>query len=79
MEEKFIPMVECLQGLGVKKEQVGLLITRFPQVLGHSVEEKLVPTLAFLQVRPCSCNRRLGTALENPPCFEGSQECSQRS
>ena len=43
-------MVECLQGLGVKKEQIGLLITRFPQVLGHSVEEKLVPTLAFLQV-----------------------------
>lgn len=57
MEEKFIPMVECLQGLGVKKEQVGLLITRFPQVLGHSVEEKLVPTLAFLQVRPYSCTR----------------------
>lgn len=35
--------------LGTKQSEVILAITKFPQILSHSVEEKLFPLLAFFQ------------------------------
>ncbi|KAJ6938001.1 transcription termination factor MTERF6 [Populus alba x Populus x berolinensis] len=49
LNEKLIPMVECLATLGSKPGEVASAITKFPHILSHSVEEKLCPLLAFFQ------------------------------
>ncbi|KAJ6739539.1 CGI-12 PROTEIN-RELATED [Salix koriyanagi] len=49
LNEKLIPMVECLTTLGSKPHEVASAITKFPHILSHSVEEKLCPLLAFFQ------------------------------
>ncbi|KAK9044104.1 hypothetical protein V6N11_072424 [Hibiscus sabdariffa] len=49
LNEKLVPMVECLATLGTKRCEVASVITRFPQIVAHSVEEKLCPLLAFFQ------------------------------
>ncbi|KAJ8753410.1 hypothetical protein K2173_019809 [Erythroxylum novogranatense] len=49
LNEKLIPMVECLTTLGKKPREVASAITKFPHILSHSVEEKLCPLLAFFQ------------------------------
>jgi mTERF domain-containing protein len=49
LNEKLIPMVECLATLGSKPREIASAITRFPHILSHSVEEKLCPLLAFFQ------------------------------
>lgn len=49
LNEKLVPMVECLATLGTKPYEVASAITRFPPILSHSVEEKLCPLLAFFQ------------------------------
>ncbi|KAL5707338.1 hypothetical protein ACHQM5_025397 [Ranunculus cassubicifolius] len=50
MNEKLVPMVECLTTLAKKPTDVALVITKFPHILAHSVEEKLCPLLAFFEV-----------------------------
>ncbi|KAI9107222.1 hypothetical protein K1719_021831 [Acacia pycnantha] len=49
LNEKIVPMVECLKTLGTKPKEVASAIAKFPQLLSHSVEEKLCPLLAFFQ------------------------------
>ncbi|GFS37687.1 mitochondrial transcription termination factor family protein [Actinidia rufa] len=49
LDEKLIPMVQCLATLGTKPREVASAITKFPHILSHSVEEKLCPLLAFFQ------------------------------
>ncbi|KAI8526513.1 hypothetical protein RHMOL_Rhmol12G0002700 [Rhododendron molle] len=49
LDEKLIPMVQCLATLGTKPREVASAITKFPNILSHSVEEKLCPLLAFFQ------------------------------
>lgn len=49
LNEKLVPMVECLSTLGTKPHEVASAITKFPHILSHSVEEKLCPLLAFFQ------------------------------
>jgi mTERF domain-containing protein len=49
LDERLIPMVECLSSLGRNPREVASAITKFPPILSHSVEEKLCPLLAFFQ------------------------------
>ncbi|KAG8637356.1 transcription termination factor MTERF6, chloroplastic/mitochondrial isoform X2 [Manihot esculenta] len=49
LNEKLVPMVECLATLANKRAEVASAITKFPHILSHSVEEKLCPLLAFFQ------------------------------
>ncbi|XWS68385.1 hypothetical protein CRYUN_Cryun04dG0085600 [Craigia yunnanensis] len=49
LNEKLVPMVECLATLGTKRREVASAIARFPPIVSHSVEEKLCPLLAFFQ------------------------------
>lgn len=49
LNEKLVPMIECLATLGTKPNEVASAITKFPHILSHSVEEKLCPLLAFFQ------------------------------
>ncbi|KAJ4962575.1 hypothetical protein NE237_022514 [Protea cynaroides] len=49
LNEKLVPMVQCLATLGTKQSEVTSAITKFPHLLCHSVEEKLCPLLAFFQ------------------------------
>ncbi|KAL5975436.1 Transcription termination factor mterf6, chloroplastic/mitochondrial [Asimina triloba] len=49
LNEKLMPMVQCLSTLAAKPSEVALAITKFPNVLFHSIEEKLCPLLAFFQ------------------------------
>lgn len=49
LNEKIVPMVECLRTLGSKPNEVASAIAKFPHLLSHSVEEKLCPLLAFFQ------------------------------
>lgn len=49
LDEKLIPMVQCLVTLETKPGEVASAITKFPHILSHSVEEKLCPLLAFFQ------------------------------
>ncbi|KAJ7967052.1 Mitochondrial transcription termination factor family protein [Quillaja saponaria] len=49
VQEKLVPMVECLKTLCTKPLEVSSAITKFPHILSHSVEEKLCPLLAFFQ------------------------------
>nr|GEX97898.1 transcription termination factor MTERF6, chloroplastic/mitochondrial [Tanacetum cinerariifolium] len=49
VNEKLIPMVQCLATLGTKPNEVASAITKFPHILTHSVEEKLCPLLAFFE------------------------------
>ncbi|XP_021636168.2 LOW QUALITY PROTEIN: transcription termination factor MTERF6, chloroplastic/mitochondrial [Hevea brasiliensis] len=49
LNEKLIPMVECLATLATKRREVASAITKFPHILSHSLEEKLCPLLAFFQ------------------------------
>ncbi|KAK3029099.1 hypothetical protein RJ639_039243 [Escallonia herrerae] len=49
LNEKLVPMVQCLVTLGSKPGEVASAITKFPHILSHSVEEKLCPLLAFFE------------------------------
>ncbi|XP_068652604.1 transcription termination factor MTERF6, chloroplastic/mitochondrial-like [Aristolochia californica] len=49
LNEKPVPMVQCLATLGTKPSDVSMAITRFPHILSHSIDEKLCPLLAFFQ------------------------------
>ncbi|CBI37711.3 unnamed protein product, partial [Vitis vinifera] len=49
LNEKIVPMVQCLATLGTKPSEVASAIAKFPHILSHSVEEKLCPLLAFFQ------------------------------
>ncbi|XVE93027.1 hypothetical protein REPUB_Repub01dG0154600 [Reevesia pubescens] len=49
LNERLVPMVECLATLGTKCHEVASAIARFPHIVSHSVEEKLCPLLAFFQ------------------------------
>ncbi|KAK2665768.1 hypothetical protein Ddye_004342 [Dipteronia dyeriana] len=49
LNEKLVPMVQCLTTLGTKPREVASAIAKFPHILSHSVEEKLCPLLAFFQ------------------------------
>ncbi|GAV84799.1 mTERF domain-containing protein, partial [Cephalotus follicularis] len=49
LDEKLVPMVQCLTTLGTKPGEVASAIVKFPHILSHSVEEKLCPLLAFFQ------------------------------
>ncbi|XAR70827.1 hypothetical protein NMG60_11027834 [Bertholletia excelsa] len=49
LDEKLVPMVQCLATLETKPGEVASAISKFPCILFHSVEEKLCPLLAFFQ------------------------------
>jgi mTERF domain-containing protein len=49
LNEKILPMVECLNTLATKPNEVASAIAKFPHILSYSVEEKLCPLLAFFQ------------------------------
>ncbi|CAN8278883.1 unnamed protein product [Cochlearia groenlandica] len=49
LQERLIPMFECLSSLGRSPREVASAITKFPPLLSHSLEEKLCPLLAFFQ------------------------------
>ncbi|KAJ4846615.1 hypothetical protein Tsubulata_014625 [Turnera subulata] len=51
LDEKLIPVINCLATLGTKPHEVASAITKFPHILSYSVEEKLCPLLAFLQAQ----------------------------
>ncbi|GAB2302510.1 hypothetical protein Dimus_036518 [Dionaea muscipula] len=49
IEERLEPMVQCLNTLATKPNEVATAIVKFPYIFCHSVEEKLCPTLAFFE------------------------------
>lgn len=49
LNDKLVPMVQCLTTLGTKPREVSSAITRFPHILSHNVEEKLCPLLGFFE------------------------------
>lgn len=49
LQEKLMPMVQCLASLGTKPNEVASAITKFPHILFHRLEEKLCPLLGFFE------------------------------
>ncbi|KAL6963561.1 hypothetical protein U1Q18_034572 [Sarracenia purpurea var. burkii] len=49
LDEKLVPMVQCLATLGTKPGEVASAITKFPHILSHSIDKKLCLLLAFFQ------------------------------
>lgn len=74
LNEKLIPMVECLKTLGTKPREVASAIVRFPHILSHSVEEKLCPLLAFFQALGIAENQLGKIILLNPRLISYSIE-----
>ncbi|PWA61648.1 Mitochodrial transcription termination factor-related protein [Artemisia annua] len=66
LNEKLIPMVQCLATLGTKPNEVASAITKFPHILTHSVEEKLCPLLGFFESLGVSGTQVGKMLLHNP-------------
>ncbi|KVH98345.1 Mitochodrial transcription termination factor-related protein, partial [Cynara cardunculus var. scolymus] len=66
LNEKLVPMVQCLATLGTKPDEVASAITKFPHILTHSVEEKLCPLLGFFESLGVSGTQLGKMILHNP-------------
>ncbi|KAI3762933.1 hypothetical protein L1987_53375 [Smallanthus sonchifolius] len=66
LNEKLIPMVQCLATLATKPHEVASAITKFPHILTHSVEEKLCPLLGFFESLGVSGTQLGKMLLHNP-------------
>ncbi|KAK8916830.1 hypothetical protein KSP39_PZI023051 [Platanthera zijinensis] len=66
LNEKLVPLVQCLSTLGTKSDEVATAITKFPHILFHSVEEKLCPLLALFQTIGISEKQMGKLILVNP-------------
>ncbi|KAI3737093.1 hypothetical protein L2E82_27088 [Cichorium intybus] len=66
LNEKLVPMIQCLTTLSTKPHEVPSAITKFPHILTHSIEEKLCPLLGFFESLGVSGNQLGKLLLHNP-------------